>query len=154
MGFYGVALVGLVGFLLAPYNEIWVYPRWDKDLGPNGWQLLGEAWALATSPPRPFAVEFTVSIAFGIRTAFSVVCALPAAGLLWFAGHSRVILWLGRVWWTLLVLPGFAWFFLLENGLRTPGALEYLHREGMMFYWVGAIGVGAAFWMTGRTVEE
>jgi len=148
-GFYVLALLAMGGFLIVPHNEIWMYPRWDTDLGWNGWQLLGGAWE-AVVHPGPFGLEFTVSVSFGLLTAFSVVCAVPAAGLLWFAGHSRVILWLGRIWWSLLVLPGFAFFFLLENAMRAPGAIEYLHREGMVFYWMGGLGVMVAFWMTGR----
>jgi hypothetical protein len=149
--FYVVALGALVGFLLVPYSEIWIYPSWDEDLGSNGWQLLHEAWAVVAEPPGPFAIGFTVSIAFGLLTAFSIICVLPAAAMLWFAGHSRVILWLGRIWWSLLVLPGFAWFFLVENAIRSPGTIDYLHREGMVLYWVGGLGIALAFWMTGRT---
>lgn len=147
--FFAVALLGVVGFLVAPYSEIWTYPRWDEDLGSNGWQLLGEAWELVSEPPGPWAIGFTASITFGILTACSVVCVLPAAFLLWAGGYSRVILWLGRIWWTLLVIPGVAWFFLAENAIRAPGSVEYLHREGMLFYWVGAVGVAMAFWLTG-----
>lgn len=148
--FFIVGLVAVGGFLMAPYSEIWTYPRWDEDLGSTGWQLLVEAWQLLSEPPGPMAVGFTVSITFGLLTAFSIVCVVPAAMLLWISGYSRVVLWLGRIWWSLLVLPGVIWFFLAENAIRSPGTVDYLHREGMLFYWVAALGIAMAFWVTGR----
>lgn len=148
-GFYVFALLALVAFLFVPYNEVWMYPTWDEDLGSTGMELMQQAWKAAFQA-GPFPTEFTVSVSFGILTAFSIVCVLPAAGLLWIGGYSRAILWLGRIWWSLLILPGFAWFFLLENALRTPGTIEYQHQEGMILYWIGGLGVAVAFWMTGR----
>lgn len=150
---YGLALAALLGFLLVPYNEIRIYPGWDEDLGSDGWQLMREAWQMVVSPSGVITTQFSVSMTFGLLLVFSIVCVVPAGGLLWFAGHSRVLMWLGRIWWSLLVLPGFAWFFLLQNALATPGALDYLHREGMVCYWLGGLGVAAAFWITGRRDE-
>ena len=80
--FFALALVGVAGFLVAPYSEIWVYPRWDQDLGSNGWTLLGETWEVVVQPAGPLAVGLTASIAFNLLTTFSIICIIPTTLLL------------------------------------------------------------------------